>query len=93
MTGRVRRANNREKIAGAVRAELARRSIPVAVIAEPLKLGRTAVYSRMSGEVAFTWTELRILAESLQIPVDVLTGDAVPNFHATSSPHGRRSKP
>lgn len=70
--------------AGAVRAELARRSIPrrdavAALQSASAKLGRTAAYERIAGLVPFTWGELEILARSFDIPVEVLSGIRAPD--------------
>lgn len=80
----------KEKIVGAVRAELARRSIGAAVLIEPVQLRSSAVYARLNGEVAFTYSEVRSISEYLQIPFDVLTGDASPNTHDTRSEFSKR---
>ncbi|RUR03426.1 hypothetical protein [Labedella endophytica] len=73
--------------AGAVRAELARRSIPrrdavLALQEAGLSLGRTAAYERIAGLVPFTWTELEVLSTSFEIPLDVLAGTRAPDVAA-----------
>jgi hypothetical protein len=80
----------KEKIAGAVRAELARRAIRAAVLVEPLQLRSSAMDARLNGDVAFTYTELRRVSEFLRIPLDVLTGDAPPNTYDTESRFSRQ---
>ncbi|WP_166408947.1 hypothetical protein [Labedella phragmitis] len=70
--------------AGAVRAELARRSIPrreavAALQAGTSGLGRTAAYERIAGLVPFSWTELALLSAAFGIPVEVLSGSRAPD--------------
>jgi hypothetical protein len=73
--------------AGAVRAELARRSIPrrdavAALQQSSAGLGRTAAYERIAGLVPFTWTELEVLSTSFAIPLEVLAGTRAPDVEA-----------
>jgi hypothetical protein len=75
--------------AGAVRAELARRSIPrrdavAALQSASTSLGRTAAYERIAGLVPFSWAELEVLAVSFSIPIEVLAGTRAPDLAAVS---------
>ncbi|RWZ59602.1 hypothetical protein ELQ92_12290 [Labedella populi] len=70
--------------AGAVRAELARRSIPRREAVSVLQggasgLGRTAAYERIAGLVPFSWAELVLLSAAFGIPVEVLSGSRAPD--------------
>ena len=81
------RTPNFEMVAGAVRAELARRNIlrrdAVAALMEHADgLGRTAAYERLSGTVPLSLTELEILSASFSIPLSVLTGTRAPDVSA-----------
>jgi hypothetical protein len=71
--------------AGAVRAELARRSIPrrdavAALQSAGTSLGRTAAYERIAGLVPFSWAELEVLSASFSIPLEVLAGTRAPDL-------------
>lgn len=82
-------------VAGAVRAELARRNIvrrdAVAALMEgPAQrdgsgLGRTAAYERIAGLVPFSWGELEVLSHSFEIPLDILSGTRAPDVAAVRS--------
>ncbi len=74
-------------VAGAVRAELARRRIPrsaavAALQSAGIELGRTAAYERIAGLVPFTWAQLEALSSSLAIPIEILTGTRAPDLAA-----------
>ncbi|PSL36960.1 hypothetical protein CLV49_0562 [Labedella gwakjiensis] len=79
-------------VAGAVRAELARRNIvrrdAVAALMEGSAqqdgggLGRTASYERIAGLVPFSWSELEILSLSFEIPLEILSGSRAPDVAA-----------
>jgi hypothetical protein len=56
-------------IADNVRAEVARRRVPQAEIAEALGLHQAGVSRRLAGRTEWTGTELSRLAEVLQVPV------------------------
>lgn len=77
-------------VAGAVRAELARRRIPrsaavAALQSAGIALGRTAAYERIAGLVPFTWPQLEALSSSLGIPIDILAGTRTPDVAAVGS--------
>jgi hypothetical protein len=77
-------------VAGAVRAELARRSIPrrdavLALQSAEDGLGRTAAYERIAGLVPFTWAELEVISNAFAIPLDVLAGARAPDIAAARS--------
>lgn len=61
--------------AAIVRAELARRRMKQGDVAEVLGLTQSAMSRRLVGEVEFTVTELRKLADALQVPASTLLGE------------------
>lgn len=66
-------ANNMQtEVAGAVRAELARRRIPQSALADRLGQSQQAVSRRLRGVVAFDVAELAAIAEFLNVPVTAL---------------------
>lgn len=66
-----------QRIAANVRAELARKQVTQADIAERLHFSRAAIGRRTSGHVDFKITELYVIAEMLDVPVSALLGEAV----------------
>lgn len=84
------RATAQERIAGCVRAELARSSVTGFTLIGLLGLQRTAVYTRLNGKVPFTVSDLYLIADYLDVHIDVLMGDAAPDVervHAGVSTH------
>jgi len=61
-----------DRVAGEVRAELARQRMTQAAFAELLGRSDPYVTRRLSGEVAFNLTEVDRIAEVLQVPVQQL---------------------
>lgn len=62
-------------VAANVRAEVARRRLRQAAIAEHLELDQRAVSRRLLGQVDFSVPELQALAELLEVPVSSLCGE------------------
>ncbi|WP_382307363.1 helix-turn-helix domain-containing protein [Herbiconiux sp. UC225_62] len=59
-----------------MKAELARRDLSGHDLAEPLRLGRNAVYARLRGERPFDMHELALIVEFLGISLDDLFASA-----------------
>lgn len=72
------------RVARAVKAELARRDLSGHDLAEPLKMGRNAVYARLRYEKAFNTDELEATAEFLGITLETLFASA--NLSAAEPP-------
>ncbi len=64
------------RVAGAVKAELARRDLSGHDLVEPLRLGRNAVYARLRGERPFDMKELEVVVDFLGIGMDELLASA-----------------
>lgn len=60
-------------VAGNVRAEIARRRITTAEVAEVVGIGPASVRDRLRGRIRWADTELQSLAAHLGIPTSVLT--------------------
>lgn len=69
-------ADLKTRIAGAVKAELARRGLSGNDLVGPLSLGRNAVYSRLKAEQPFDVEELELIAAHLDISIDALLASA-----------------
>lgn len=67
-----------ERIATALRVELARRKLPVNTLAEILKISRQAVSAKMNGPGAFRLTELALIAQELGVPLADLVAEHEP---------------
>lgn len=74
MTSQPNEFSNR--VARAVKAELARRDLSGHDLAEPLRMGRNAVYARLRYEKAFNTDELEAIAEFLGITLATLFASA-----------------
>lgn len=68
---------HREQIASAVRAEVARQRVSQQTIAAATGLTQSAVSRRMTGVIDFSATELRQIAELLEVPAATLLGEDV----------------
>lgn len=64
------------RITGAVKAELARRDLEGYDLAEPLGIGRNAVYARLRGDTPFNTDEIAVISEFLGITVETLFASA-----------------
>ncbi|WP_291053633.1 hypothetical protein [Herbiconiux sp.] len=64
------------RVAGAVKAELARRDLSGHDLVEPLRLGRNAVYARLRGERPFDMAELALIVDFLDLSMDELLASA-----------------
>ena len=64
-----------ERVAGAVRAEMARHNITQQAVADRLGTTQAAVSRRVLGKVPFDTEELGILSEMLGVPVSALFGE------------------
>lgn len=64
-----------EDVAANIRAELARRRIRQHAVASALGLNQQQVSRRLNGVVEFSATELRNLAQLLEVPVGALLGE------------------
>lgn len=62
----------REKIAEAVRVEMARARVSQRVLAERTGLSQSAISRRMTGETAFDLDDLEKMAAALGIPTSTL---------------------
>lgn len=62
-------------VAANVRAEVARRQIRQTAIAEHLELDQRAVSRRLLGQVEFSASEIKSLADLLQVPIAALYGE------------------
>jgi transcriptional regulator with XRE-family HTH domain len=63
-------------VAGAVKAELARRGFEGSALVDVLGLSRNTVYSRLRGDTALTTDELAAIAAFLGIELDVIWASA-----------------
>lgn len=68
----------RDSIAGAVRAELARRRMSQRDAAEIIGVDQGSISLRLSGDRPFRAEELAALADALGIPVTVFYGETTP---------------
>ncbi len=64
-----------QRVARNVRAELARRGLSQATIANSLGLSQAAVSRRLLGTTSFSIAELERVAEVLPVPIAVLLAD------------------
>ena len=64
--------DTRQRVAAAVRAELARQNKSGSALARHLNLPQTSISKRMHGRVPFTADQLVAVAEWLDIPVTTL---------------------
>lgn len=64
-----------QRVASAVRAELARRKLSHSTLIPIIQGSRGAVYRRLAGEVPFNVDEIAQIAEFLDLPVSVLMGE------------------
>ena len=65
-----------QAIGHAVRAELARKGKPIRSLESVLGIGRTAIYARTRGTVAFDYVELQGVADYLAIPMTQILASA-----------------
>lgn len=65
-----------EKVARAVKAELARRGLDATALMEPLRLSRNTVYSRLKNETQFDTSELEAACVVIGIDLSVLMASA-----------------
>lgn len=72
------RTDVRERVAGAVRAEVARRQITRPQIASAIGVSLATVGRRLAGEQDFTVTELAEMADLLDVPLLRLLDDVSP---------------
>lgn len=65
-------------VAGAVRAELARRNLSGEALIPVLGIGRNAVYARLRGERSFEVEEVAKIADFLGIQISALVSATTP---------------
>lgn len=66
---------NREQVAAAVRAEMARQRVTQTALAKQLHLSQAAVSRRLKGQVAFDADELVMVAQTVCVPVGAFFGE------------------
>lgn len=66
-----------ERVAGTIRAELARRKRTHAELAAALGLTRSSMHRRLTGDLALNIDELHVVADFLGVPVSTLLGKDV----------------
>lgn len=66
----------RERVAANVRAEVGRRQITQAAVAEVLGKSQQTASKKLRGQVAFDVDELEALAQHFGVPVAALVGEA-----------------
>lgn len=62
-------------VIGAIKAEAARRDVSHAQLAEAIGVSRASMSRRMSGDVPFSFAEVRTIAETLGVSVALLDED------------------
>lgn len=67
------------RVTGAIKAELARRSVDGVALTAPLGLNRNSVYARLRGERPFNTDEVAQTAEFLGMTVEALLASAAPS--------------
>ena len=65
----------RDRLAGNIRAELARQRIPASALAGPLGIAESSVSRRLNGETTFYGYEIAIIAAVLDVPITRLYDD------------------
>ncbi|WP_323985935.1 helix-turn-helix domain-containing protein [Microbacterium plantarum] len=73
------------RVAGAVRAELARRNLSREHLIPVLGIGKNAVYARIRGEQSFEVEELAKIAAHLEIDISALVSPAMQPAMAVAS--------
>ncbi|QIK62313.1 hypothetical protein G7068_03160 [Leucobacter viscericola] len=64
-----------QRIAGGVRAEMARQRKDANQLMEVLHLSRNSVYRRMNGDVPFNLNEIATVSEWLNVPISAFEFD------------------
>jgi transcriptional regulator with XRE-family HTH domain len=65
-----------QSVASEVRAELARKRIPQADLAEVLGVSQAGISRRLSGDTPFDVNEVAAVADFLGVPIALLFGDS-----------------
>jgi transcriptional regulator with XRE-family HTH domain len=69
----------RERVAGAVRAEIARQRCGRAALADAIGVSRATIDRRLAGDQEFTVTELQAAADFLGVSLTKLLGEPEPS--------------